>query len=326
MKLSAQKQYIHLKEPFRVSFGTLSGLDVIEVAVERDGVIGRGECCPMAIYDQTPQSTLAEIDTLAEALSGRAISRADLQSLLPARASRNALDCALWDLEAKSSGRTIWELAERAPVEQISAGISFGIVSPDETAALAERHRGVPRIKLKLGSAFDLECVRAVRSVLPDTSLFVDVNAGWTLDRLNALAPDLADLGVFMIEQPLPADQDHLLADYNRAVPLCADKSCHDRRDLDRLAGHFDYINIKLDKTGGLTEALALADEAQARGFRLMVGCMMGSGLAMAPAYVVASLCEIVDLDVPLLVRDAAFARVRHDGRALHQFDRNLWG
>jgi L-alanine-DL-glutamate epimerase-like enolase superfamily enzyme len=165
-----------------------------------------------------------------------------------------------------------------------------------------------------------------LRLVLPDVPLFVDANGGWTLDRLNALAPALADAGVFMIEQPLPQCDDHLLDAYNRAVPLCADESCHDRNDLDRLAGRFDYVNIKLDKTGGLTEALALATAARARGFGLMAGCMIGTGIAMAPAYVVASACAIVDLDAPLVVKNPADAQLRHDGRVLHAFGPDLWG
>ena len=181
-------------------------------------------------------------------------------------------------------------------------------------------------IKLKLGGEDDLACARAVRETLPQTALFVDVNGGWTLERLNALTPRLAELGVFMIEQPLPRGQDAVLDGYNKAIPLCADESCHTRADLDRLAGRYDYVNIKLDKTGGLTEALALARAAEARGMRLMVGCMMGSGVAIAPAYVVATLCEIVDLDVPLIVKDPADARVVHDGRRLHRFAGDLWG
>jgi L-alanine-DL-glutamate epimerase-like enolase superfamily enzyme len=181
-------------------------------------------------------------------------------------------------------------------------------------------------IKLKLGGPDDMTCVRAVRAVLPTTRLFVDVNGGWTLEQLNALAPELAALDVFMIEQPLPRGQDEQLDGYTGPVPLCADESCQDRADLDRLESRYAYVNIKLDNTGGLTEALALAREAEARGMRLMVGCMMGSGLAMAPAYLVGTLCEVVDLDVSLLLKNPADAAVRHDGRRLSLFDRAVWG
>jgi L-alanine-DL-glutamate epimerase-like enolase superfamily enzyme len=326
VKLAVRKKHIGLKAPFRVAFGTISGLETIEVRAELDGIVGRGECCPMAIYDQTPRSTLLEIEALRPAVESGAVDRAMLQTVMPARSARNALDCALWDLEAKLNGRSVWDLAGLAAPRAIPSDVTIGILPPEETARAAEGCRNASAIKLKLGSEYDLDCVRAVRSVLPSVTLFVDVNAGWTLERLNRLAPDLADAGVFMIEQPLPPDDDILLDGYNGAVPLCADESCHDRTDLDRLVGRFDYINIKLDKAGGLTEALALAEAARARGFRLMVGCMLGTGLAMAPAYMIASLCEVVDLDAPLVVKDPDDAGLRHDGRLVHLFGPDLWG
>lgn len=326
MKLSVQKKYIGLKEPFRVAFGTIAGLEAIEVRAEQNGAVGRGESCPMAIYDQTAEVTLREIEALIPAVESGAVDRAGLQTAMPAQSARNAVDCALWDLEAKLSGRSVWDIAGLDAPKTIESDVTIGILSPEETALAAEACRDASTIKLKLGGEHDLECVRAVRSVLPNVPLFVDVNAGWTLERLNRLAPELADAGVFMIEQPLPPGNDELLDGYNRAVPLCADESCHDRADLDRLAGRFEYINIKLDKTGGLTEALALAEAARARGFQLMVGCMLGTGLAMAPAYVIASLCEVVDLDAPLVVKDRIDADLRHDGRHVHVFGPELWG
>ena len=326
MKLSVAIRHIPLRQAFRVAFGTISAVDVVEVRAERDGIVGRGECCPMSIYDQTATATLLEIERVLPAIERGELDRARLQSAMPARAARNALDCALWDLEAKTSGRSIWDLVGLETPGTVSSDVTIGILSPDETAAAAAGHRDAAMIKLKLGGEHDLECVRAVRAVLPDMPLFVDANCGWTLERLNAFAPALADAGVFMIEQPLPQGDDLLLDGYNRAVPLCADESCHDRADLDRLAGRYDYVNIKLDKTGGLTEALALAEAARGRGFRLMVGCMIGTGIAMAPAYVVASLCEVVDLDAPLVVRNPDDARLRHDGRDLHAFAGDLWG
>ena len=326
MQISVRKKYIALSQPFRVAFGTIAGLDVVEVEVRDGEAVGRGECCPMGIYGQSADATLDEIAAVAPRLESGVLDRITLQDAMPARAARNALDCALWDLEAKRSGRSVWDVAGFAAPETIASDVTIGIMSPGETAKFAATLGDAPMIKLKLGGEADLECLAAVRSVLPDVPLFVDVNAGWTIERLNALAPRLAEAGVFMIEQPLAADEDHLLDGYNRAVPLCADESCHDRSDLDRLAGRYDYVNIKLDKTGGLTEALALAETARSRGFRLMVGCMLGSGLAIAPAFVVASLCEVVDLDVPLIVRNPADAGVRHDGRRLHRFAAELWG
>jgi L-alanine-DL-glutamate epimerase-like enolase superfamily enzyme len=326
MRVVAQKHFIALGQPFRVSFGIITGLETIEVLIERNALVGRGECCPMQIYDQTPESALAEIAAIAPAIESGAIDRIALQDAMTAGSARNALDCAFWDLEAKASGHSVWDLAGLDQPATIASDVSIGILSPEETHRVALDLDAPAMIKLKLGGDRDLECVRALRAARPDTPLFVDVNAGWTLSQLNAMAPALADAGVFMIEQPLPPGDDRLLDGYNRAVPLCADESCHDRGDLDRLAGRYDRVNIKLDKTGGLTEALALAAEARARGFRLMVGCMIGSGVAMAPAYVVASLCEVVDLDAPLVVKEAADARLRHDGRFLHLFGPDLWG
>jgi L-alanine-DL-glutamate epimerase-like enolase superfamily enzyme len=326
VRLSVITKRIALKYPLRVAFGTIESVDTIEVTAERDGAVGRGECCPMWIYDQTARSALLEIEVVIPVIERGELGRIGLQEALPPRSARNAIDCALWDLETKLAGRSIWDLISLEAPNTIASDVTIGILSPDETAAAADARRDAAMIKLKLGGEHDLDCVRAVRSVLPAVPLFVDANCGWTLDRLNAIAPALADAGVFMIEQPLPQGDDHLLDSYNRAVPLCADESCHDRADLDRLAGRYDYVNIKLDKTGGLTEALALAAAARERGFRLMVGCMIGTGVAMAPAYVIASLCDVVDLDAPLVVKDPADAGLRHDGRVLHGFSRDLWG
>lgn len=326
MQLSASKKFIELTQPFRVAFGILEGLEVVQVEISQNGVVGKGECCPMHIYGQDADSTIADIEAIASKLEKPGFDRAALQAMMPAKSARNAIDCALWDLEAKLTGRSVWDLAGLAAPETIASDVTIGIMSPDETTAYAKGLLDASAIKLKLGGEYDIECVQAVRAVLPDTPLFVDVNAGWTLDRLNELAPRLADAGVFMIEQPLPPQEDHLLEGYNRAVPLCADESCHDRNDLDRLEGRFSYVNIKLDKSGGLTEALALASVAQQRGFGLMVGCMLATGLAMAPGYVIASLCDIVDLDAPLIVKDSALRGVIHDGRQLHRFAPALWG
>ncbi|MES2042796.1 MAG: dipeptide epimerase [Pseudomonadota bacterium] len=326
MRVVAQKRFVDLKQPFRVAFGTIVGLDTVAVSIERGGAIGQGECCPMAIYGQTPDATLAEIAAIAPAIERGEIDRIALQHALPARSARNALDCAFWDLEAKASGRSVWDLAGLERPATIISDVTIGILSPEESYRVAACLDAPAMIKLKLGGEQDLDCLRAVRAARPDTPLFVDVNAGWTLAQLNERAPALAEAGVFMIEQPLPPADDALLDQYNRLVPLGADESCHDRSDLARLHGRYDYINIKLDKTGGLTEALALAEAARGQGFRLMVGCMLATGLAMAPAYMVASLCELVDLDAPLIVKHAAHAGVRHDGRLLHAFDADLWG
>lgn len=326
MKLTALKRRLELTTPFRVSFGEISGMDVVEVAIQSDGVTGRGEACPMPVFGHTAEAVLVTIAEVAPDIEAGRLDRAGLQARLPAGPARNALDCALWDHEAKRTGRSIWDLTRVAAVATLESDITIGIETPQETARLAGTLRDAGMIKLKLGGPDDMACVRAVRDVLPDTRLFVDVNGGWTLDQLNAFAPELAALDVFMIEQPLPQGQDEQLDGYVGAVPLCADESCQDRADLDRIQGRYAWANMKLDKTGGLTEALALAEAARSRGMRLMVGCMMGSGLAMAPAYVLGALCEVVDLDVMLLLKNPADAAVRHDGRRLIGFGREVWG
>ncbi|MGA1799608.1 dipeptide epimerase [Sphingomonas sp. 4RDLI-65] len=326
MKVSARKRFVELSHPIRVAFGTLLGLDVVEVSLDHTGFTGRGECCPMAIYGQSASQTLAEIAKIAPAIEAGDVDRAVLQRVLPANAARNALDCAFWDLEAKVTGRTVWDIAGLARPASIPSDVTIGILSPEETFEAASSLEAPTMIKLKLGGERDIECLRAVRAARPDTPLFVDVNAGWTLERLNQLAPILADAGVSMIEQPLPPGDDALLDGYTGAVPLCADESCHDRSDLQRLQGRFAHINIKLDKTGGLTEALALAQAGREQNFGLMVGCMLATGLAIAPAYMIGSLCDVVDLDAPLIVKRPEDAGVRHDGRCLHAFERSLWG
>ncbi|WP_313574808.1 dipeptide epimerase [Brevundimonas sp.] len=326
MKLTALKRRLDLTTPFRVSFGEISGLDVVAVALEGGGVVGRGEACPMPMFGHTAEAVLNALAAIAPDIEAGLVDRIALQSRLPAGPARNALDCAFWDHEAKAAGRSIWELTGLNAPDQLDSDVTIGIETPEETARLAATHRYAGMIKLKLGGPNDMACVRAVRQTLPDVRLFVDVNGGWTLEQLNALAPELAALDVFMIEQPLPRGEDEQLDGYTGPAPLCADESCQDRTDLDRLEGRYAFVNIKLDKTGGLTEALALAREAETRGMRLMVGCMMGSGLAMAPAYLVGTLCEVVDLDVSLLLKNPADAAVRHDGRRLSLFDRTVWG
>ena len=326
MKLTALKRRLDLTTPFRVSFGEISGLDVVAVALEGGGVVGRGEACPMPMFGHTAEAVLKDLDAIAPDIEAGLVDRITLQSRLPAGPARNALDCAFWDHEAKRTGRSIWDLIGLSAPEHLASDVTIGIETPEETARLAQTHRHAGMIKLKLGGPDDMACVRAVRQVLPTTRLFVDVNGGWTLGQLNAQAPELAALDVFMIEQPLPRGEDEQLDGYAGTVPLCADESCQDRADLDRLEGRYAFVNIKLDKTGGLTEALAMAGEAEARGMKLMVGCMMGSGLAMAPAYLVGTLCEVVDLDVSLVLKNPADAAVRHDGRRLSLFDQSVWG
>ena len=249
-----------------------------------------------------------------------------LATLLPPGGARNAIDCALWDLEAKRTGKRVWELAGLASVKPIITDHTIGLDDPAAMAAIAAALHRFPVLKLKLAGENDLERVLAVRAVRPDAELIVDANQAWTKRDLEALAPQFAEIGVKLIEQPLPAGKDDALLGYDSPVPLCADESCQTTESLRELVGKYQYINIKLDKTGGLTEALSLAQEGRRQRFKLMVGCMAGSSLSMAPAFIVAQLCDIADLDGPLLSSCDIAPSIRYDGGWMHPPDRALWG
>jgi L-alanine-DL-glutamate epimerase-like enolase superfamily enzyme len=257
---------------------------------------------------------------------GEGMSRAELQTALPAGAARNAVDCALWDLEAKRTGRPVWQLAglpEPGPV------VTVMTISLDETEAMAAQaaenaHR--PMLKLKLTGEGDLERVTAIRKAAPDSRIVVDANEGWSTEHLDRYAAAFADLGVEMIEQPLHADADAALAGRTFPVPIGADESCHTADDLPALRSKYQIVNIKLDKTGGLTEALRLRAAARAAGFRVMVGCMMGTSLAMAPGVLVAQGVAFVDLDGPLWMARDRDPPLRFDGSLVHPADPALWG
>jgi len=284
-------------------------------------VRGHGECVPYARYGESRGSVKAQIKTLPEG-----VTRADLPALLPPGAARNAVDCALWDWEAKRAGRRVWDLAgEPAPRPQVTA-FTLSLDTPGEMRRAAERHRHRPVLKVKLGTPDDLPRLEAVRAGAPQSRIIVDANEGWTAGDYTALVPHLLRLGVDMVEQPLPAGQDAALDGIARPVPVCADESCHDRASLAGLAGRYDMVNVKLDKTGGLTEALALRDAARAAGLGVMVGCMVGSSLAMAPAVLVAQGVAWVDLDGPLLLAEDRAHPLTYDEHGVHPPEAALWG
>ncbi len=282
---------------------------------------GHGECVPYARYGESRGSVKAQIKALPAA-----VDRAALQALLPAGAARNAVDCALWDLEAKVTGRPVWALAGLpAPEPQVTA-FTQSLEAPEDMQASAARNAHRPLLKIKLGTPEDLPRLEAVRAGAPRVRLIVDANEGWTAESYAALAPHLARLGVEMVEQPLPAGDDAALAELPRPVPVCADESCHTSADLPALIGRYDMVNIKLDKTGGLTEALALKAAAEAAGLGVMVGCMVASSLAMAPAVLVAQGAAITDLDGPLLLAEDRRAGLVYDERGVHPAIPALWG
>ncbi|WP_334193088.1 N-acetyl-D-Glu racemase DgcA [Pararhodobacter sp.] len=319
--ISVTPESFRLAEVFTISRGSRTEAKVLTVCVERDGLVGWGECVPYARYGETLESVAEEIRALPEGVDRRA-----LQDALPPGAARNAVDCALWDWEAKRAGRRVWELAGlSAPGPQITC-FTLSLDTPERMQAAAARHAHRPVLKIKLGTPDDMARLEAVRAGAPKARIVVDANEGWTADVYSELAPHLLRLGVAMVEQPLPAGQDDLLAEIARPLPVCADESCHDRASLSGLKGKYDMVNIKLDKTGGLTEALALRDAARAEGYRVMVGCMVGTSLAMAPAVLVAQGAEVTDLDGPLLLAEDRDLPLVYDAAGVHPSEPGLWG
>ncbi len=314
-----------IRGSFRISRGAKTAADVLVVELSRDGARGRGECVPYSRYGESLEGVAAEIEALRGAIES-GLDRAALQSALPAGAARNAVDCALWDLEAKLAGKPAWRLAGLKEPAPVTTAYTLSLDTAEKMAEAAAAQAERPLLKLKLAGPEDLDRVRAVRQAAPKPKIVVDANEGWTLESYQAYAPELRALGVAMIEQPLPAGQDAGLAEIERLVPLCADESCHDRATLAELAGRYDMVNIKLDKTGGLTEALALKAEAEAAGFGIMVGCMLATSLAMAPAVLLAQGAEVVDLDGPLLLDRDRDEGLEITGSEIAPPKAELWG
>ncbi|ASP19003.1 L-Ala-D/L-Glu epimerase [Antarctobacter heliothermus] len=321
MTISVSRDVFKLAEAFTISRGSRTEAHVLTVRVTRDGVSGWGECVPYARYGETLDSVAAEIAGLPAR-----ISRADLQEALPAGAARNAVDCALWDLEAKAAGVRVWDLAGLpAPGPELTA-YTLSLDTPDNMEAAARRHAARPLLKIKLGTPDDMPRLESVRRGAPQARIIVDANEGWSASVYADLAPHLVRLGVALVEQPLPAGEDAALIGMDRPVPVCADESCHDRASLPAMKGKYDIVNIKLDKTGGLTEALALRKAALAEGYGVMVGCMVGSSLAMAPAVLLAQGAAVTDLDGPLLLSEDRDTPLRYDAEGVHPPEVALWG
>lgn len=324
--LEVHAERFPLRSAFTISRGSRTTQEVVRVAIHEDGRTGQGECVPYAHYGETVAGVVATLEGLGAAVA-EGLDRETLAARLPAGAARNALDCALWDLAAKRAGRRVWELAGLAAPEPVITAYTLSLDTPEEMAASARSNAHRPLLKIKLGGGGeDLERIEAVRAGAPQARLIVDANEGWDADTYARLAPALAEAGVAMIEQPLPAADDAALAELPRPVPLCADESCHDRSSLPRIRGRYDLVNIKLDKAGGLTEALALREAARAEGLGVMVGCMLATSLAMAPAVLLAQGAEYTDLDGPLLLAVDREHRLRYDGRGVHPPEPALWG
>lgn len=325
MEMQLQLEHWKLRTPFRTSRFAIDENCALTVELRDSGAVGRGECEP---HEHDSAIALEVLDSIERQrpMIEAGIDRDELNRAFPAGPARNALDCALWDLEAKRCGRRAWEIAGIAIQSPLTTAYTISLDDSHEMAIHAERNRERPLLKLKLGKRDSLGKVRAVREAAPLARLIVDVNEAWSIDDLNTLAGPLSDLGVELIEQPLAAGEDKELAGYSGAVPLCADESCLDTASLLTLNTKYDYVNIKLDKTGGLTEALRLLEAARNRELGIMVGCMNGTSLAIAPAMIIGAVADYCDLDGPLLLeRDRTPGLTYEDSRVLLPTS-DLWG
>lgn len=323
MKITVAADTFKLAQVFTISRGSRTEAQVLTVRMEEDGVIGWGECVPYARYGETISSVTEQI----EGVSG-VVNQQSLYDQLPAGAARNAVDCAMWDLFAKQNGVRVWDLIEgmRPPKPELTA-YTLSLAEPAAMQKQAAENAYRPLLKTKLGGGEeDVARIEAVRKGAPDARIIVDANEGWTPDLYKTLAPVLVRLGVEMVEQPLPAGEDDALLELDRVLPVCADESCHDRASLPGLKGKYDIVNIKLDKTGGLTEALALREAALEAGYEVMVGCMVGSSLAMAPATLIAQGALFTDLDGPLLLAEDRDPPLLFDDAGVHPPAAALWG
>ena len=310
---------------FTISRGSKTVAEVVVVEIRDGAHVGRAECVPYPRYGETIDGAIASIEALRSKIE-RGMDRAGLLAALRAGAARNAVDCALWDLESKIGGRPVWQLAGLAPPQPAITAYTLSLDTVENMAAAAHANADRPLLKLKLSGPGDFDRVRAVHENAPRARLIVDANEAWTPEIYTALAPQLVPLGVELIEQPLPVGADAPLADLARPVPVCADESCHDTASLMHIAGRYDAVNIKLDKTGGLTEALRLAAAAKGAGLDIMVGCMVATSLAMAPALLLVADARWVDLDGPLLLARDREHGLAYRGSRLQPASPALWG
>ncbi|MCA6916814.1 MULTISPECIES: N-acetyl-D-Glu racemase DgcA [Pectobacterium] len=310
---------------FTISRGSKRQADVVVVALQSGNVAGYGECVPYSRYGESLDSVMEQIASLHNDVHN-GLDRETLQTILPAGAARNVLDCAFWDLECKQHQQRIWQRLDLPSPTALETAYTLSLDTPDRMRHAAIHHATRPLLKLKLADADDLARVAAVREGTPLARLIVDANEGWDAERYLTLVPELVALGVTMIEQPFPAGKDDVLTDLPRPIPICADESCHDSQSLAALVGRYDMINIKLDKTGGLTEALRLRKYAQAQGLKIMVGCMVSTSLSMAPAFVVAQGAAVVDLDGPLLLQRDRTNGLHYNGSEILPPNALLWG
>jgi L-alanine-DL-glutamate epimerase-like enolase superfamily enzyme len=325
MNLTVRIERWPLQRAFTISRGSKTEAVVVVAELEHGGHRGRGEAVPYLRYGETPEGVAAVIEAMGAALRG-GLDRIGLQTAMPSGAARNALDCAFWDLAAKQAGHPAHELAALPAPKSVVTAYTVSLDKPETMAEAAASAASRPLLKVKLGGGDDAARIAAVRRAAPKAELIVDANEGWSEDDLERNLAACAHAGVTLIEQPLPEGRDAALAQIRRPIPVCADESVHDRASLEAIGGKYDAINVKLDKAGGLTEALALAAEAERRGFDIMLGCMVATSLAMAPAMLVAQRARVVDLDGPLLLAEDRPHGLRYEGSIVYPAEAVLWG
>jgi len=321
MKIDISRESFPLKSAFQISRGSKTVADVVTVKLTRNGLQGWGECVPYARYGETTKSVMEQLRCVSPQ-----ITRAKLIETLPAGAARNALDCALWDLNAKEANTRVWQLANLPKPQPVQTAFTLSLDTIDNMTLAAAENAHRPVLKLKLGTHNDLERLMAVRNAAPNAKLVIDANEGWTPDDYHMLLDHLVTLGIALIEQPFPAGQDACLTELSRPIPICADESVHTSADLSALIAKYDCVNIKLDKSGGLTAAIEMKTKAQAMGFDIMIGCMVGTSLAMAPALLLATDATLVDLDGPLLLAKDRKTPISYGVHGMHPAPTTLWG
>ncbi len=325
MRLTIAEERWPIAGSFTISRGSKTEAHVVTVTLEDGSHLGRGECVPSPRYEETVPQVMAALAAARDRIEA-GITREEAATLQLPHAARNALDCALWDLAAKRAGQPVWQLAGLPEPKPAITAYTLSLDTPEAMGEAAARAAERPLLKLKLGRDGDAERLRLIRRNAPRSRLIIDANEGWTPDTLDRMLAACADVGVELVEQPLPAGNDEALRSISRAVTVCADESAHGLDTLDRLVGKYDAINIKLDKTGGLTPAIALARAARARDLGIMVGCMLATSLAMAPAFLLAPLAAVIDLDGPLLLKEDRSPAIRFDGSLMQPPPPALWG
>jgi len=325
LKLEAAAETFPLENVFRISRGSRSETRVVTVKLTQNGVSGRGEATPYGRYGETVEGVLEAIEATASLLNSTSMPF-DLQAMLPAGAARNALDCALHDLRARQKGVRVTQMLSLPPVTAQETAVTISIGSPEAMAKSAALYAAHPLLKVKLDEHKIQERIEAIRQTSPQNKIIIDPNESWTLDILKHHAAFFSAMNISLLEQPLPAGKDEGIAECSGSIPVCADESCHTAADLPDLVGKYQVINIKLDKTGGLTEAIQLKKAAVSMGFDIMVGCMIGSSLAMAPAMLVTSGASFVDLDGPLLIKEDRVGGLTFNTGIIEPPTQDFWG